>query len=77
MGSWVQLKALLIFGPILALFVVGVLLTLKSGVANISSHQGAELFLGNLSQLIIRLAGYAVGLMAVQRFVGLPIGIGW
>ena len=36
-----------------------------------------ERFLGNLSQMMIRLAGYAVGLVAVHRFIGLPVGFNW
>jgi hypothetical protein len=77
MGSWVEWKALLVLGPIAGLLLVGVFLTLKSGVASLSTHQGAERFLGNLTQLLLRLVGYGVGLIAVQRFLGLPSAINW
>jgi hypothetical protein len=72
MGGPVVVKAVLVLGPILGLFLLGVIITLRSGVASLSSHQGFERFLGNLSQLLLRMAGYLVGLLALHRFIGAP-----
>jgi hypothetical protein len=77
MASSIEWKAVFVIGPIVGLLVLGVFLTLKSGVASLATHQGAERFLGNLSQMMIRLAGYGVGLMALHRFIGLPVGCNW
>jgi len=32
---------------------------------------------GNLSLLLLRLAGYGVALMTMQRFIGVRMDIGW
>jgi hypothetical protein len=77
MGSSIDWKAIFVFVPIVGLLVLGVFLTLKSGVASIATHQGVERFLGNLSHLVLRLAGFGVCLMALQRFIGLPVAINW
>jgi hypothetical protein len=65
-------KALFVLGPILGLLLVGLVIALRSGVASLSTHQGAERFAGNLSQLLLRMVGYAIGLFALQRFIGAP-----
>ncbi len=77
MASSIDWKAVFVFVPIVGLLALGVFLTLKSGVASIATHQGVERFLGNLSHLVLRLAGFGVGLMALQRFIGLPVGFNW
>ncbi len=72
MASWDQLEAILVFGPIFVLFALGLLLTLKSGVVSLFTHQGLACIAGNLWQLLLRLLGYGVGLLALQRFIGVP-----
>jgi hypothetical protein len=69
------LKAVFVFGPILGLLVLGLVITLKSGVVSLSTHQGVERFMGNLSQLLIGIVGYLVGLLALQRFIGAPFEV--
>ena len=52
-------------------------IALRSGVATLSTHQGAERLMGNLSQLLLRMAGYMIGLMALQRLAGAPFSTSW
>jgi hypothetical protein len=33
--------------------------------------------LGNLSRVLIRVFGYLIGFLAVQQFIGFPIGLIW
>ncbi|AGA29650.1 hypothetical protein [Singulisphaera acidiphila] len=72
MGLTLDLKAILVLAPIFGLLVLGLVITLRSGVASLSTHQGVERFIGNLSQLLLRMAGYAIGLLMLQRFIGAP-----
>jgi len=70
-------KALFVFVPIIGLLVAGLVIALRSGAAGLSTHQGAERLVANLSHLLLRVAGYFVGLMALQRLVGMPFGVSW
>lgn len=72
MDVLLNVKAILVFGPIVGLFVLGLVITLRSGVANVSTHQGFERLVGNLSRVLLRLAGYLIALLALQRLVGAP-----
>jgi hypothetical protein len=72
MESTLDWNALFVLGPILGLLLVGLVITLRSGVASVSTHQGVELLVGNLSQLLLQVAGYAIILLALQRFLGAP-----
>lgn len=72
MESGFDLKAVLVLAPILGLLAIGLFITLRSGVADLWTQKGAELFAGNLSQVAIRLVGYLIGLLALQRFLGAP-----
>jgi hypothetical protein len=74
MGSWDQLEAILALGPIVVLFALGLFLSLRSGVVSLTTHQGLACFAGNLWQVLLRLLGYGVGLLALQRFIGVPLG---
>ncbi|WP_406700233.1 hypothetical protein V5E97_15530 [Singulisphaera sp. Ch08] len=72
MDSTLDLKAIFVLVPIFGLLLVGLVIALRSGVASLSTHQGVERFVGNLSQLLLRMAGYAIGLHMLQRFIGAP-----
>lgn len=65
-------KAFFILAPIFGLLLLGLVIALRSGVASLSTHQGVERFFGNLSQLLLRVAGYFIGLLMIQRFIGAP-----
>jgi hypothetical protein len=77
MGGLLDLRTLFVFGPILGLLAIGLVIALRSGVVSLGTHQGFERFLGNLSQLLLRVAGYLIGLVALQRLIGAPFGISW
>lgn len=72
MESTLDWHALFVLGPILGLLLVGLVITLRSGVVSLSTHHGVELLVCNLSQLLIRIAAFAIGLFALQRFIGAP-----
>ncbi len=77
MGYGIPLKAALIIGPILGLLLVGLIIALRSGVGSLHTTQDRERLVGNFSQLLLRLVGYLAGLAALQRFLGIPLHLGW
>jgi hypothetical protein len=76
MGIMAHLKDIVTIVVILGLFVVGVLIALKSGAVAME-RQHCRLVLGNLSQLILTLAGCMIFLTVVQEIVGFRIGLNW
>lgn len=77
MGIGVEWRTVAVLGPILGLLVLGLVIALKSGVASLSTHQGMERLAGNLSQLLLRITGYVIGFLALQRLVGAPFTTSW
>ena len=77
MGFGVEWKTIAVLGPILGLLILGLAIALKSGVASFSTHQGMERLMGNLSQLLLRITGYVIGFLAIQRLVGAPFTTSW
>ncbi len=77
MGYWNRLQAILVFGPILGLLALGLVITLKSGVVSLTTHQGLACFASNLSQLLLCLVGYGVSLLALQQLIGVPLELVW
>jgi hypothetical protein len=73
MGYLTHLKDILSVASILSLLFVGVLITLKSGMVTVGGDQ-CRVVMGNLSQLIITLAGCLVFLMVLQEIVGFHMG---
>ncbi len=71
------MKTYFILVPILALFALGLLITLRSGDVNLTTKQGRRDVADNLSGLLVRLFGYGAGLVAVQRLVGFPMEMPW
>jgi hypothetical protein len=70
------LKDIVTIVVIAGLFVVGLVITLKSGVVARSGDR-CRLILGNLSQLIVTLGGCMLFLTMLQEFVGFRIGLRW
>jgi hypothetical protein len=74
MDPLAPLKAVLVFGPIVGLFALGLVLALRSGVANVRDG-GPRLMLANLRQTLLVLAWSLLGLMVVQQIVGFRLGV--
>jgi hypothetical protein len=70
-------EGLLILTPIIFLLVVGAVIALRSGVHDLSTGQGYLQIAGNLSRMILRVAGYVVILLAIQSLIGLRPSLGW
>lgn len=77
MAFGMEWKTVAVLGPILGLLILGLFIALKSGVASLSTDQGKERLIGNLSQLLLRITGYVIAFMAVQRLVGAPFMTSW
>ena len=71
------MKEYMILAPILALFALGLLITLRSGEVSLTTSDGRRAVLDNLSGMLFRVMGYVAGLIAVQRFVGFPMELPW
>jgi hypothetical protein len=71
------MQAIVGFGSILGLLLIGLFISSGSGVANLGSRQGFGLFLRNFSLALIRLFAYVAGLLAVQHVVGFPLELSW
>jgi hypothetical protein len=76
MGSLAYLKDFVTVASILSLLVVGVLITLKSGVVTVGGDH-CRLVLSNLSQLIITLVGCMLVLIMLQEIMGFRGGLSW
>jgi hypothetical protein len=63
--------------PILLLLVIGGLIALRSGVNRAAPSDGARQVAGNLTQMLLRVAGYVGTLLALQYLVGMRLAAGW
>ena len=70
------IRALLILAPIVMLLLIGLSLTLRSGVASLTTHQGLRQLASNLSALFLKMVVYAAGLFAAHHIVGFRVS-GW
>ncbi len=70
-------EGFLILGPIFLLLVVGAVIALRSGVGQPETGRDYIQIAGNLSQMILRVAGYVVILLVVQYLIGLRPSLGW
>jgi hypothetical protein len=77
MSVWRQVSAALVLFPSLALFLVGIYLTLRSGVRGLSRGQDLRVLAINLTSVVLRVVGYLVGLFAVQQLIGAPMALQW
>ncbi|MDG3005104.1 hypothetical protein [Paludisphaera mucosa] len=71
------IAVLLVATPILTLLLVGVFIATRSGVERVSSPRDLVQIAGNFSAVLLRVAGYVVGLLLVQHFIGLRSTFGW
>jgi hypothetical protein len=71
------MKEIFLTSTILGLFLLGLLIALRSGVASLATSRGLRVAAENASALFLRVVGIGVGLLAVQRVLGLPSMLGW
>ena len=76
MGFLVYLKDIVTVSSILSLLVVGLAITLKSGVVAVGTER-CRLVLGNFSQMVIALAGCFLLLCMIQQLIGIRLGSIW
>ena len=69
MFAMIAVKDLFVLVSIVGLLFGGAAIALRSGLVETSQQQRSQL-LGNLSRLLVTLAGYAVILSMVQHLVG-------
>lgn len=72
-----MMKEYLIIGSVVTLLSVGLFIALRSGNVNLTTRNGRQDFLDNLSAMVFRVIAYLAGLFMVQRFVGFPIDLPW
>ncbi len=63
--------------PIFVLLSVGTWIALRSGVGELTSGRDYLQIAGNLSQMVLRIAGYLVVLLVLQYLIGLRPSLGW
>ena len=63
--------------PILLLLLVGGLIALRSGADRPASGRDFRQIARNLSQMILRVAGYVAVLLALQYWIGQRPMLGW
>jgi hypothetical protein len=63
--------------PILLLLVVGGVIALRSGAERPASESSILRLARNLSQMILRVAGYVALLLALQYWIGQRPMLGW
>jgi hypothetical protein len=67
----------LIIVPVAILLMVGGMITLYSGVTHVTTGKDLVKVAGNFSQMLLRIAGYVVALLAIQYWIGLRPTLGW
>ena len=77
MNLWDGIRIAVILGPIALMLILGLSLTLRSGVVRMASAEGLKRSFENASQTLLLLAGSLIGLAMIQRLVGLPVGLNW
>jgi hypothetical protein len=76
MGFMTYAKDAFILMSIMSLLLVGLGLSLKSGVATMGRERGRQLR-RNASGLIVAVVGCVAVLLMLQQMVGIPIGVRW
>jgi hypothetical protein len=72
-----EVQAAVVFGSIVMLLLVGLVVSLASGVVDLTSRRGISLVVCNFSRVLLRVLAYAAGFLAVQRIVGFPLELSW
>ena len=71
------LEGFAVLASISILIVVGALIALRSGVGELNTGRDYLQIAGNFSQMLLRIVGYVLILMAVQYLIGLRPSLGW
>lgn len=72
-----QSKLMLVYGPIIALLVLGFWLAVRSGGAELASWEGASRMAGNVSRVALTTAAWLVALAALHLLVGFRLAPLW
>jgi hypothetical protein len=72
-----RLEAFLLLIPIIALFAVGLVLTMRSGEGNVTSGKGIRRLVENLYQTLLVVGACLIGLAVIQQVVGLHVRLFW
>ena len=76
MGFMAYAKDMFILTSIMSLFLVGLTLSLKSGVVSMGRDRSQQLW-RNASKLLIALVGCVAALLMIQQLVGIRISSSW
>jgi hypothetical protein len=71
------MKEIFLTSTVLGLLLVGFLISLRSGVVGQGTSRGLRMTAENFWALLLRVIGYVVGLVAVQRAIGSPSVLDW
>jgi hypothetical protein len=71
------LEGLFIILPIILLLLVGAGIAVRSGVGEVTTGRDYLRIAGNVSAMLLRIAGYVVVFLAVQHLIGLRPSLGW
>lgn len=71
------LEGVAVVASITVLIVAGAVIALRSGVGELNTGRDYLRIAGNLSQMLLRIAGYVAILMGVQYMIGLRPSLGW
>jgi hypothetical protein len=75
MHSMEFVRAISVLAPIVGLLVMGLAITLQSGVSNLHSHHGLRQAAWNLTEAVLLLAGCLVGFLVIQQICAVPMGL--
>jgi hypothetical protein len=68
-------RALMVLVPIAGLVVAGFAITLQSGVASLTSHEGLRRMAWNLSEAILLVVVCLVCFLVIQQICGVHVGL--
>lgn len=77
MSIYPNLKEIVILAPIVGLLLVGVVIALQSGLVGDGTQHARRCLVSNFSQLLLRIAGYGIALLAMQQFIGIRMDLHW
>jgi hypothetical protein len=68
-----EIQVLFAVLPVLGLLLLGLLVSLQSGVVRLGSPQAVKLVLSNFSQVLIRIFGFLAAMVAIHQLLGFPL----
>jgi hypothetical protein len=75
MSAMELVKTLVILVPIGGLVVAGFAITLQSGVAHLTSHEGLRRMAWNLSEVVLLLVACLIGFLLIEQLCGVHVGL--